>query len=382
MSRSRFLIGLGFNVIGVDTNPPYRVFYDTDGLANNTALNFKAIVNDLQGHYSVAESDAVVVLPASYAFIHYNRPDGDYDGWGLHLWGDGLDPSEITDWGTPKQWNGEDEYGMFAYIKVLDPALPIGFIVHKGDDKDTDADRNFIPADMPQTWIKQGDPGQYGTPAAANGSVIVHYQRPAGDYDGWGLHLWGDAIDPSECTDWANPKLPDGFDDYGATFNILLQDSSQAVNFIVHKGDEKDTDADRSFAPDQTGNIWLKQGDEMVYDQRGAAEDFAILHYHRFEGDYGDYSSADFNDFWGLHTWGDADDPGWTTPRKPVSEDIFGVVFQVPLHENAQSIGYVLHRGDEKDPGPDQALEFGPWGYEVWQLQGADVNAPYILPLK
>lgn len=44
----------------------------------------------------------------------------------------------------------------------------------------------------------------------------------------------------------------------------------------------------------------------------------------------------------------------------------FGTVFMVDLHENAQSIGYVLHRGDEKDPGPDQALEFGPWGYEVW----------------
>ena len=29
-----------------------------------------------------------------YAIIHYNRPAGDYDGWGLHLWGDGLDPAE------------------------------------------------------------------------------------------------------------------------------------------------------------------------------------------------------------------------------------------------------------------------------------------------
>lgn len=52
------------------------------------------------------------------------------------------------------------------------------------------------------------------------------------------------------------------------------------------------------------------------------------------------------------------------------------------LHDNAQSIGYVLYRGDEKDPGPDQALKFGPWGYEVWQMQSADVNAPHILPLE
>ena len=70
-------------------------------------------------------------------------------------------------------------------------------------------------------------------------------------------------------------------------------------------------------------------------------------------------------------------------PRQGIlGEDAFGVVFKVDLHDNAQSMGYVLHRGGEKDPGPDQALEFGPWGYEVWQLQGADPNAPFLLPVK
>ena len=36
--------------------------------------------------------------------------------------------------------------------------------------------------------------------------AVIHYFRPAGDYDGWGLHLWGDAIDPSEGTSWDKPK--------------------------------------------------------------------------------------------------------------------------------------------------------------------------------
>jgi len=44
-------------------------------------------------------------------------------------------------------------------------------------------------------------------------------------------------------------------------------------------------------------------------------------------------------------------------------------------------MGYILHRGDEKDPGPDQFLNFETWGYEVWQLQGADPEEPYILPI-
>ncbi|MCZ7670188.1 MAG: hypothetical protein M5U34_24960 [Chloroflexi bacterium] len=35
-------------------------------------------------------------------------------------------------------------------------------------------------------------------------------------------------------------------------------------------------------------------------------ESYAIIHYHRPAGDYGDFDSNDFNDFWGLHLWGDA----------------------------------------------------------------------------
>jgi hypothetical protein len=44
-------------------------------------------------------------------------------------------------------------------------------------------------------------------------------------------------------------------------------------------------------------------------------------------------------------------------------------------------IGYIFHQGDMKDPGADQFLVFDTYGFEVWQLQGADVENPYILPL-
>jgi hypothetical protein len=76
--------------------------------------------------------------------------------------------------------------------------------------------------------------------------------------------------------------------------------------------------------------------------------------------DYGDYNSTDYNDFWGLHTWGGAEDPGWTTPRKPAYIDIFGPVFKVAAaRRHGQEMGYILHRGDQKDPGPDQFLVLG-----------------------
>ncbi len=121
----------------------------------------------------------------------------------------------------------------------------------------------------------------------------------------------------------------------------------------------------------------------MVYPSRGAAEDFATIHYRRPAGDYGDPASSDFNDFWGLHVWtGAVPQPAWTDPLRPVGQDVFGVEFRVPLVDGASQLAYILHRGDTKDPGPDQFLVFDDYGHEVWQLQGADPERPYVAPLR
>ncbi len=161
--------------IGTDDNPPYRVFYDASHLRGQEGarLSFRAIVNDLSGHLASDEvTDVGVEFPeppvpgsAGHAVIHYNRPAGDYgdhttgdfnDFWGLHLWGDAISPSEVTDWTTPKPFLAEDEFGRFAFVELQDdqqpvnpppdPALPpleaatpspqVNFIVHRGDTKD------------------------------------------------------------------------------------------------------------------------------------------------------------------------------------------------------------------------------------------------------
>ena len=43
----------------------------------------------------------------------------------------------------------------------------------------------------------------------------------------------------------------------------------------------------------------------------------AIVHYYREDGDYGDHTTGDFNDFWGLHLWGDIrrEVTDWTRPQ-------------------------------------------------------------------
>lgn len=342
------------------------------------------------------------VIWPDYAVIHYARSDGIYGDhttgdfnnyWGLHLWGSGIDSSEETEWTNPKPFLGETDYGRFAWVKLAPSAGEVNFIVHKGDTKDgTNADRVFHPSVAPEIWLKNNDANNYSTQADAQGFVKIHYHRDDGDYgdptspdfnDFWGLHLWGDAIDPAEGTDWTSPKPFDGIDDYGAYYTIQLDDPTQLVNFIIHRGDAKDPGPDQNFTPTDTANIWIQSGDETIYTQQGAAEGVATIHYHRPDGDYGDPSSNDFNDFWGLHVWSGAQNPNpsWPEPVKPADFDVFGPFFEIDLIENATELAYILHRGDEKDPGPDQFLDFAIYGYEVWQLSGAQPDTPYVLPI-
>jgi pullulanase-type alpha-1,6-glucosidase len=395
--------GEPFTPIGTDDNAPYRVFPDVSGYPAGTELTMRAIAADRDGNLSADQVSVVVgEEPAGpsagdHAVIHYLRDDGDYgdhtssdfdDYWGLHLWGD-ID--ETIDWTSPEPFLGEDDYGRFAWIDLAEEASQVGVIVHRGDTKDgTDADRFFDPSSTPEIWLRSDDAAVYTSQAAAQGYVTIHYRRPDGEYgdpssgaaeDYWGLHLWGDGITPDEATEWASPKPPDGIDGFGAWWTVDIADAEEAVNFIIHRGDDKDPGPDESLIPAETPSAWKVSGDPTVHPQQGAADGTVTIHYHRPDGDYGDPTSDDFTDFWGLHTWGGAEDPGWTTPRRPAGFDSFGAAFTVPLLEGASELGYLLHRGDEKDPGPDQLLDVGRSGYEVWQVSGADVDDPYVLPL-
>ena len=382
-----------WTVIGTDDNAPYRVFYETAGLAEGTPLTFKAVVRDAFGNLDSDTGTAVVgaVEPPpggggtpDYAVVHYLRPAADYDGWGFHFWGD-ID--QTVEWTSPVPLAGEDAYGPFAWVKLLPGATNVGFIPHKGDEKDPGPDRFFDPSQNPEIWLKQGDITVYTSQAAAQGYATIHYHRPDGLYDGWGLHLWGDAIDPSEGTEWATPKPPTGSDDYGPFWNVQLADPSQPLNFIIHKGDEKDPGPDQSFTPAEEPAVWIQSADATIHPTRGSAEDFAVIHYHRPDGDYGDPTSSNYNDFWGVHTWaGHLDpDPEWTSPIKPAGTDRFGVFFKLDLDADATELAYILHRGDAKDPNPDQFLDLVNIGHEVWYLSGhtdADQKAKYLLPIQ
>jgi pullulanase-type alpha-1,6-glucosidase len=372
-----------WQVLGTDDNAPYRVFYDVTGQPKGSTLQLKAIVKDSAGHLNADAISTIVdeeppapppgVAPRDYAIVHYNRPDGNYTGWGLHVWGDVTNP---TDWASPIPFAGEDAYGRFAWVKLTPGASTVNFIVHNGDTKDTDADRSFNPGPTPEIWLKSGDPKVYPSRAAAQGYVTVHYRRPAGDYDGWGVFVFG-GVDPSELTTWPATRPFTGTDSFGRFANVTLSGDGSKVGFIIQNNGVKDTDPDRFIDPATTSEVWIKQGDEKVYATQGAAQNYAVIRYHRDDGNYAG---------WTIYHWtGSATPtPSWEASRGPDGSDGFGVFWVVPLLPGAPALNYILHKGDEKDPGGDQSLDLLGVGYEVWFLSGekdASGKAKYLLPV-
>lgn len=377
-----------YRPIGTDDNPPYRVFYDARDLLGedgqtDTRLSFRAIVNDLSGHLKadeVVDVGVEIAEPpeptAGHAVIHYARPAGDYDAWGLHLWGDGVDPADVTDWTAPQPFLGEDEYGRFGFVRLTDDSRPVNFIVHSGDTKDPpdSPDRSFDPRATPEVWLRQGDPTIYTSQAEAEGHATVRYACT----DCSAVTL--------DASTGAGPLVtgvaPDAVDDYGALFRLVPPDLGGPLTVTVRQGATVDIDG-VAFTPTEVPSAWLRPGEQVVHASRGAAEGFATIHYRRPGGDYGDPASSDFTQFWGLHVWaGAATETAWTDPLRPAGQDAFGVTFRVELADGADQLAYILHRGDAKDPGPDQALVFADDGHEVWQLEGADPADPYVAPAR
>jgi hypothetical protein len=324
-----------------------------------------------------------------YAVVHYQRADGDEGDWGLHLWDD-VDQAEGTEWGTPLPFRGETDYGRFAWIKLQPGASELGFLVYDGENKDVDVDRSFNPNATPEIWLKEGDPTIYTTRAAAQGYAEIRYHRPDGDYGAWddpaapfsqfwGLHLWGDALADGVGTDWDAPRRPDGVDEFGAYWQVPIDDPDGNLNFIVHKGDEKDPGPDQQLVPSRQPVAWIVSGDETIHETRGSALNLSVIHYHRPAGDYGDPTSSNFTDFWGMHVWTGAVSPTqWQEPVRPDRQDGFGLVFEVPLFDGATELDYILHRGDTKDLPDDQTLDLQRFGHEVWILSGVE---EYLLPI-
>ncbi|MFG3228687.1 pullulanase-type alpha-1,6-glucosidase [Kitasatospora sp. NPDC048194] len=95
--------------------------------------------------------------PAGTAVIHYNRADGDYDGWGLHDWTGAAAP---TDWGKPLMPARRDAFGAVFEVPLAPGATSLSYILHNGNDKDLPADQSLdFAVNGREVWILGGREG-------------------------------------------------------------------------------------------------------------------------------------------------------------------------------------------------------------------------------
>ena len=255
----------GWRSIGTDDNAPYRVFHDVADLEPGTRVQYKAVVLDNAGHSRASAVRTGTVAPPA---IELEAPT---DGGRVR------GRVEVRAVATPDH----PDYAVTFYRQVGDgPRTAIG----------TDTSSPVYTAFDDTTGLANGSVVRYRavltyapgrTVESATRSVtvvtepvttaVVHYLRPAGDYDSWGLHLWGDAIANGVATTWDAPRQRDTVDDFGAVYQIPLKDDTKPVNFIMHQPsgdtvpDTREPGGDRSFVPLEHPEIWLVQGDPTVY---------------------------------------------------------------------------------------------------------------------
>jgi hypothetical protein len=155
------------------SSPVYTAVDDIAALnlAEGTEIRYRAILTEPDGTRVTSPVRTVQAAPAQIdtATLWYFRPAGDYADWGLHMWGDAVDPAVLAQiaWDDPWPRTGV-EGGWARYdIPLVDDTKPVNFIMHRPsgdtvpDTREPGGDRSFIPLDAPQVWIKQGDPTVY-----------------------------------------------------------------------------------------------------------------------------------------------------------------------------------------------------------------------------
>lgn len=245
--------------LGSADHAPYKVTQTLDDtVAAGTVLRYKAVVVDRAGRTASAlatttagqapPADKPVAVERDHAVVHYKRADGDYDGW------------QLKSGETTAAFTGRDAYGAFAWVTPAEGASTLPYTVEKAGTADGPR-RTVDLARTGQVWIAQGEDGQRDEapegayPPQDTTKAVLRYYRADGDYDGWGLHTWTGAKNP---TDWAKPLQPTTKDASGVTFEVPLTEGATSLSYILHRGDEKDLPGDQSLDLATYGHeVWM-----------------------------------------------------------------------------------------------------------------------------
>jgi pullulanase len=90
------------------------------------------------------------------------------------------------------------------------------------------------------------------------------------------------------------------------------------------------------------------------------------IHYFRPDGNYLG---------WTVYAFGDTTEPNnyGTGPVTVTGTDAFGAYFDIGVISGAANVGIIFHKGDTKDPGPNEYADPATQGNEYWQISGSNV---------
>ncbi len=234
--------------------------------------------------------------PATSLRVHYRRADGNHAGWQIHTWGAAQSPN----WNAGFNPSGSDDYGVYFDVPLAATSGTVGFLFHKGDDKDNGgADQSYVLQGGANVfWRLQGDSTNYpanplALPVPDIKTVRVHYKRFDGAYSAWGLHLWnGSGLDVSRLPggmaidNWNQPvplaSMPGyAVGDGEVVFDIPVlnpqgDNQRRGLEFIIHGMPPNQNDKDGrndnirvEYAAltiaNQVGHVWLVERDATVH---------------------------------------------------------------------------------------------------------------------
>ncbi|HKH17390.1 MAG TPA: alpha-amylase family glycosyl hydrolase [Solirubrobacteraceae bacterium] len=260
--------------IGTDDNAPYRVFHDVSALRAGSPLEYRAVVLDNRGHTRSSGSRKTTV-PVPVVTIEAPAEGAKVRGT-VQLRAT-VDPERATHvvafersvaggaWTQVGSDDSSPAYVVFDDLSALGLATgtPIAYraiLTEPDGTTATSAVRTVEQAPPPVT------------------TAVLRYFRTAGDYAGWGLHMWGDAVADSVLAQiaWDKPWPFTAIEDGWARYDIPLKDDTKPVNFIMHLPsgdtvpDTREPGGDRSFVPSNDAEVWIKQGDPTVYPDQPA----------------------------------------------------------------------------------------------------------------
>ena len=111
-----------------------------------------------------AVSPAAAAPPEDSVQINYHRVDGNYTGWGVHLWKNPNMPLEGIEWPTPMPPTGTNEFGVYWVVKAAEfntskgAKRQVNYIIHKGDIKEQGGkDMAFNGLEHQEIWVYEND---------------------------------------------------------------------------------------------------------------------------------------------------------------------------------------------------------------------------------